>query len=521
VKSFIGKETILTHCPDVLFDESRFSSGIPAKLYYPRTHEDVRAIAREASSTRTPLTVIGAQTGIAGAGVPIDDCIAVCFSEMTVIERLDFNEPGAPVLYCQPGVTVEAISRFLSDPGQWPDPVEGAGALTPGKWMYAPDPTEMTAQLGGTVATNASGARSYFFGPTRAHIVSLTIVFADGSSAIVNRDGPFEKDNCFAFIDSEGRRRTIKRPGYESPAIKNASGYYSKKGMELIDLFIGSEGTLALFTRIGVRLIETPRFTGGLSFFPDRSGAFGFASFLRSQPGVAAIEYFDESALRLLARRAQGDASAIPDFPEKATTAVYWEYMETETAPFEQRLDAWEHALIATGSSFDATWSGFEENEREVLKGFRHAVPERINAAVAENKRRCPSMRKISTDTALPQEHFSKTIDDAIALVTKARLDYALFGHLGDFHLHCNLLPRDAGELDRALGVYEDIMDMTIARGGTVSAEHGIGKIKTRYCAKMYGAVAMEEMARIKTELDPMWLLGRGNLFERLPYHIL
>ena len=521
MKSFFGKESILTHCPDLLYDESRFSSGIPAKLYYPRTHEDVRAIAREASWTRTPITVIGAQTGIAGAGVPIDDCIAVCFSEMNAIERFEFNERGAPVLYCQPGITVEALSRFLSDPGQWPDPVEGAAMLTPGKWIYAPDPTEMTAQLGGTVATNASGARSFFFGPTRAHILSLTLVFADGSAAAVSRGGPAEKDNCFTFIDSEGRTRTIKRPGYESPALKNASGYYSKKDMDFIDLFIGSEGTLALFTRIGVRLVETPRFTGGLSFFPDRPGAFGFASFLRVEPGVAAIEYFDESALRLLARKSPGEASAIPDFPENATTAVYWEYRETETAPFEERLEAWDHALTSTGSSFDATWSGFEHHEREVLRGFRHAVPERINAAVAENKRRCPSVRKISTDTALPPERFSKLIDDTIAFIIKARLEYALFGHLGDFHLHCNLLPRDAGELDRALGVYEDIMDLTIAAGGTVSAEHGIGKIKTRYCAKMYGAATMEEMARTKSDLDPQWLLGRGNLFERLPYHIL
>lgn len=93
-------------------------------------------------------------------------------------------------------------------------------------------------------------------------------------------------------------------------------------------------------------------------------------------------------------------------------------------------------------------------------------------------------------------------------------MEYVLFGHLGDFHLHLNLLPHNSDELEKALGVYNKIMDLTINRGGTVSAEHGIGKIKTSYLRKMYGEHVLQEMMLVKSELDPHWLLNPGNLFE-------
>jgi D-lactate dehydrogenase (cytochrome) len=86
---------------------------------------------------------------------------------------------------------------------------------------------------------------------------------------------------------------------------------------------------------------------------------------------------------------------------------------------------------------------------------------------------------------------------------------------LGDFHLHLNLLPHDADELERALAVYEKIMDLAIQCAGTVSAEHGIGKIKKTYLVKMYGEEAVEEMMRVKSGLDPQWLLNPGTLFTR------
>ena len=167
-----------------------------------------------------------------------------------------------------------------------------------------------------------------------------------------------------------------------------------------------------------------------------------------------------------------------------------------------------------SGSSFEATWSGFDKKEMEFLRQFRHLVPESINAAIAGYKRKCPTIRKISTDAAFSSEFFLHAMEQYISFAQSARLEYALFGHLGDFHLHLNLLPHDADEFERALEVYEKTMDLAIACKGTISAEHGIGKIKRPYLMKMCGERAVREMMRIKSALDPLWLLNPGNLFE-------
>jgi D-lactate dehydrogenase (cytochrome) len=188
--------------------------------------------------------------------------------------------------------------------------------------------------------------------------------------------------------------------------------------------------------------------------------------------------------------------------------------METPALPIEDQLDKWEIALSMSGSSFEATWSGFDKKEMEFLRQFRHLVPESINAAVAGYKREHPTIRKISTDSAFPGEFFLEAMEKYVSCAKSAQLEYALFGHLGDFHLHLNLLPHNADEFEKALEVYGRTMDLAIECKGTISAEHGIGKIKRSYLVKMYGEQVIREMKRVKSEIDPQWLLNPGNLFE-------
>jgi D-lactate dehydrogenase (cytochrome) len=513
MKTVFGKENIRQNLPDILSDESRFSLGTPQSVYFPQTIRDVVEVARESSRKSVPLTIIGARTGITGGCVPVEDCIAVCFSDMNKILRVDRKGDGL-TLACQPGVTLRNIADFLEAPGQVPYPVQGSELLKPGAWFYPPDPTEMTAQLGGTVATNASGARSYHFGPTRAHIEELSLVLADGDTLTLRRGEHPSIGGVFSTTTDQGASLSIPAPRYQSPSIKNASGYYSKNSMDLIDLFIGSEGTLGIYTEVSIRLREAPRLVAGLSFFQGLKQSFAFADFLRGQPAIAAIEYFDESALAFV-RTHPGGEGDIPAYPAGKPCAVYWEFLETIEAPFEAGLDKWETALAIGGSSLDATWSGFDAKEVNFLRSFRHRVPEAVNTAVALYKRTCPTIRKISTDSAFPRDYFLSSMETYISHARSAGLEYALFGHLGDFHLHLNLLPHNADELDRALAVYEKIMDLAVECKGTVSAEHGIGKIKKPYLVKMYGEEAVEEMMRVKSGLDPRWLLNPGTLFTR------
>jgi len=514
MKTYTGRDYICREFPSMLYDESRFTSGIPDIIFFPETTDDICTALAQTTAEKKPITIVGAQTGITGGAVPMDNCNALSFKAMSSILRVTRKTSAHPILHCQPGITLEAIAQFLDNPQTWPYMVEGSATLAPRAWCYPPDPTEATAQLGGTVATNASGARSYYYKATRQHITELSLVFANGSTATIERGSIVETNNSFTIPTDQGQSIVLTRPDYTSLQIKNSAGYYSQPNMDVIDLFIGSEGTLALFSEIGIRLSPLPTYVGGLSFFPTRSNAFAFADFLRTQKNVAVLEYFDASVFSFIAQHKERLSVTLPPVRSTMQYAVYWEYIEQNDDTFDAHAELWEKQLVAFGSSFDDTWSGFDANEMAFLKKFRHSVPELINGVIADYKQHCQPLRKVATDTALPPAVFEDVTERSIQMVTQAGLGFVLFGHLGDYHLHLNILPKNVAQLQLALDIYEMLMQLTMTNGGTVSAEHGIGKIKKSYLAKMYGSRALAEMKKCKKQLDPDFILNPGNLFD-------
>lgn len=513
MKEVRGRDRISENLPDLLCDESRAAFGIPDYVFYPENKDDVLVAIATAIEKDKSIIGIGALTGITGSGVPCDDCVAICFDKMTSILRVEKKGNNDLILYCQPGITLQEIGNFLNNPQNLDNSIFGFEFLSDGSWFYPPDPTEMTAQLGGTVATNASGARSYCFGSTRKHIDTLSMVFSNGDTLTVHRgDCFFQNDQC-TITTGQGSKISIPLSSYVSPINKNAAGYYSQPSMDLIDLFIGSEGTLSLYTEIGIRLTPTPNFIGGLSFFSEYSGAFDFADFLRKNPAIAAIEYFDSSALSLIKNHKDSIGLHLPEFPKNSVSAIYWEYIENNDSIFENEMEEWDVFLQNHHSSFDSTWSGFENDEMNRLKSFRHAVPELINMKISEYKKDYPAIRKISTDAAVSSEYFNEILSGIKSLIDNHNLDSVIFGHLGDYHLHVNIIPRNSEEMEKAIELYSVFMDLYIDKKGTVSAEHGIGKIKTVYLEKMVGIKTIKDMKNIKTALDPNLRLNPGNLF--------
>ena len=511
MKRFDGTETVQQAVPDILYDESRYESGTPSSVCYPESVEELRAVLIEATSKKQPVTFVGAQTGTTGGAVPVDGCCAVAFSSMKRIVAITADTPSDPVLVCEPGITLDEIGQFLEAPREWPYKVPGIEVLEAGKWMYPPDPTEMTAQLGGTVATNASGARSYLYGPTRDHVAFIDIVFADGSTATLLRknDHPWNR----RIVNDQGRTITLPGLPYKSLAIKNAAGYYNMPDMTPADPFIGSEGTLGALARIGIQLKRKPEMLAGLTFFSSAEQAFDFADFLRKEPDVAAVEFFDEGSLRFIDHYRNRLPESFPLFPQGAAAALLWEFIEKTPGSFESRMERWEERLVGCGSSFDDTWSGFDEKEKQRLHHFRHALPETVNSIIAENKKQYGNIRKVGTDSAFPGAVFRAMYAETMNRIRESGLAFAAFGHLGDYHLHINLIPSTSEELDKALALYADLMRLAVDNGGTVSAEHGIGKIKKMYLLQMYGTEGIEGMKRLKTALDPLGLLNPGNLF--------
>ncbi len=514
MRKIVGRSAVLEQAADLLTDESRYTEGTPEQVFFPESEEDILLAVGAAHSENRSITLIGGKTGIVGAAVPTDGCVAICFSSMNKILRVIPHNDGTCLLECEPGITLKEIGRFLAaGPQAWPGPPP-EGELPDAKhFFYPPDPTEMDAELGGTVATNASGARSYLFGATRAHVDAISIVLASGETATIKRGDCVSVNGVITLVTDQGPLYRIPVPFIKQGPAKNAAGYYIKSSMDLVDLLIGSEGTLAIFSSITIKVLREPCFLSGLTFFPSRMAAFSFADFLQKEQRVAAIEYFDSSALALLAAHRSGTLKALPDFPQGGT-AVLWEFSEGEGATFENEMERWESALSGCGSSFDKTLAGFDDQGHERLKAFRHAVPEFVNNVIALNKSKALSIRKVSTDTAVPLDRFRQVFAQQASLLEKTGIRYAIFGHLGDGHLHINLMPNNDHEMTSALEAYDQLMTIAIDNDGTISAEHGIGKLKKKYLLKMYGEEAIGAMKRIKNVFDPDGLLNPGNLFD-------
>lgn len=506
---------------DYLQDESRFH-GEADRIVFPQSESDVVAIVRSAVSESRSLTVSSARTGISGGGVP-------CGGTLVSLERMDQildirweSETECFVMKCQPGLSLERLERMLTgdEPPKCNEDLMKSDFWSVSRnWFYPPDPTEKTAQLGGTAATNASGSRSFHFGPTRNFIRGLSIVLSNGNVLRLKRGCVILHAGDSVHIQGSGGTLHWTLPAFRMPSVKHAAGYYLTSPMDLIDLFIGSEGTLGIITDIEIMLRPRPESRLGLLlFFKTDAASLCFVRSIKNETikGIdpTAIEYFDKNALQLLQQvRSAAPNSTIPAFPEQAGAAIYVEQDASENEAdaymlaYDELLNRWESEIMDT-------WAGTEPRELEAMFLFRHAVPEAVNAKIGQLQRQVPGLVKIGTDLAVPDQEFSGMMEVYRNTLENANIEYAIFGHIGDNHVHVNMIPKDAKELDLAKKYYIDFAQHTVKRGGTVSAEHGIGKIKTHLLQLLYSEEEMQKLKDVKSSFDPNGLFCPGNMVE-------
>lgn len=260
---------------------------------------------------------------------------------------------------------------------------------------------------------------------------------------------------------------------------------------------------LGILTRVTVRLTDLPEQVHGIvAFFPDREHALSFVRAARdaqrADPTGAlsprCLEYLDDNCLALAGSR-------VGSIPEGARAALLCE--QEITVDEDDHLAAWMETLEAHGALADDTLLTTDDAGRAELHAFRHAVPAGINEIVVRN-----GMPKVGTDLSVP--------DDALEAMfehyEQAPVRFALFGHVGDNHLHLNLLPATDEELATSKRFYDELAAHAVALGGSVSAEHGIGKLKRAHLRTMVGDPVIEQFRRLKAHVDPDWILGRGNL---------
>lgn len=169
--------------------------------------------------------------------------------------------------------------------------------------------------------------------------------------------------------------------------------------------------------------------------------------------------------------------------------------------------------LELAGGRDDATWVARTEVDRECQRFFRHAVPESVNMLIDERRRTDPTITKLGSDMSVPNTRLADVVAFYRRTLAESGLESAAWGHIGNNHLHVNILPRDAQDYRRGGELFAQWAAEVTAMGGAVSAEHGVGKIKAGFLETMYGHEAMVESARLKLQLDPAGQLGRGNLF--------
>lgn len=488
---------IIKSDPDILKgyleDSSNLQGGHAERVVVPQDERELASFLKEADAARTPVTVSGGGTGTTGSRIPFGGVVL----SLEKFGRIVGLSEADRAVTLEPCVFVDDVRKACEAKGLF----------------YACHPTESTATVGGTVATNASGARSFRYGPTRRHVRRLRMVLPGGEVLDLRRGEVFLRGRAPKVVLPGGRAVVVPMPSYRMPDVKNAAGYYARDGMDLIDLFIGQEGTLSVITEIEIGLVPKPeKILSAFAFFASEEAAWAFAAEARRLSGrgdrpsgiidALSIEYFDNNALDFLRAKSA-------NVPAAARAAIFFE--EEMTGGSEERVvNAWLDLIARHGADPDQTWVAMTEKEAEALAGYRYSIPDSVNDII-----RRTGLQKMSTDIAVPEAQFDEMVRFYGETLRAAGLAHVIFGHIGECHLHVNILPRSTAEVEQGRAAILEFVRTGVRLGGTVSAEHGIGKIKHRYLEEMYGKEGIAEMARIKKAFDPNCILGLDTMFSR------
>lgn len=474
-----------------LRDASNLAGGYADEVFVPQSVQELRECVRGLALARRPFTVAGRGTGLAGGKVPFGGSLIVT-DRLDAIRSFDAERR---TLTAEPGVLLREVQDTAAAHGL----------------LYPPDPTERLCSLGGSVATNASGARTFRYGPTRRYVQALDVLLPDGEELQLRRGEVQADGNRLTLYALSGKRYDIPLPAIEMPQTKHAAGYYVAPGMDAIDLFIGSEGTLGVIAGVEVSLEPAPEnIVSAMAWFASEERLLDFVEEARARSYATRRggKDIDARALELYDRRSLDYiADLLPQLPADTVGAVWFEQETTDTTE-ESLLAAW-YDLLGRHTSFaDQTVVAMTEGDRAEMRAWRHAVSARVYERLAAT-----GQTKIGTDMAVPDSCLRELYAMYSREFNATGLDYIMYGHIGNNHLHANLFVRTDEEQSRARAAYDRCMDRVLALGGTISAEHGVGKIKRDYLRRLYGEKAIQEFRAMKRIVDPALLLGRNTMF--------
>ncbi len=507
-----------------LDDESHSFEGQTDKIVFPSTENQIAAVMKEASENGHPVTIQGGRTGLTGAAVPMGG-LTLNLEKMNQMLYMKHDEKeGLYSIGAEAGVLLEdlvhAVLNKSLDSIKGKRSTEEESALNKfleekKSFSFPVDPTEMSAWIGGITACNASGAKSFKYGATRPWVRRLRVVLYNGDILDIERGKYKAEDGTFKIEQTDGTVIEVKIPTYTMPDTKNAAGLYAKPDMDLIDLFIGSEGILGTITIVELGLISLPEnIMTVMAFFPSEEDAVNFVYDIRAPDTpvkMSFLEYFGPNAITMIKDKAASAGIKVPALTDQTNAIVFFEFEYTEEN-MEEKVMGLEMILNKYNSSSESSWAGLDRSELAKMKTVRHFVPETVNGLIAQRKAEFPKIHKIGTDMAIPDEFLRDYLKFYREVLNEQGMEFVIFGHIGDNHLHCNMLPRNNEEVDQGMDNYMTFAKRAIEVGGTVAAEHGIGKLKRPFLEAMYGDAGIEEMQALKRSLDPQWLINRGTM---------
>lgn len=516
-------ESVLIDYADYLTDESGIvTDGHAEIIFFPTSESEVIEIVNKSKNDNVPVTVSGGGTGISGGRVPRFGWIIATdkMNSITNVKAEDWKDPETDLDYnlsleeidnksalltVPISITIKSIQNYVREQG----------------WFYPPDPTERTSYIGGNVATNASGARSFKFSPTRSWVQRLNVVLPEGQLIKLDRtknNGYVNSNEVMVSVD--GVKISVIRPRYKNPDVsKNVAGIVIKDDYHPIDLFIGGNGILGVVTEITLRLIRPPKQITSIFVYCEKmEQAFNLIEICQKQrrmkhfPVPMSVEYMDERAVEIM--RAKDDR-----IPKAIGGLVILEQDTFSSDELEDVLEFWNNQFVELGIQDTSVAQTYTEIEHH--KFLRHWVPEHV-IALSKSHNQALQVTDYSVPSSRFRELFNFCIQKGVEfekLQQSTGLGYVFFAHAGDSHVHLTLLPNNNHEALIGNEILKSIMKKIIELGGTIAAEHGLGKKsfnkKPALCLQ-YGEDGLEDIMKIKMAFDPKLLLNPENLIGKI-----
>ncbi len=449
IAKIVGEENVFSDRVECICNSRDMSVhvGIPDLVVYAETTEQISSIMHLANQEKIPVTIQGSGTSVTGASLPVEGGILLDVHRMNNILEINKDNFYARV---EPGVICMDLNR----------------ALAKQNLMFPPNPgSELIASIGGMMSTNSSGHRAVKYGTARDYVKALKVVLADG---------------------------TIIETGSKAP--KSSMGY------DLNRVFASSEGTLGVITEITLKIQPLPEYTAlALAIFQDLDAAGkAVTDIITSGINLTACEILDKYSLKIVEDHIERDVSKI-----EAMLIIECDGAKEIVTRDMERIGE----ICKKYNVEDFTWSDDPEKAAEIMDARGKLVP--TLSRIKPGNRLVP----LSEDLGIPPTKIPETIKKAQAIADKYNLLLTTFGHIGDGNVHTTFVTdmRSQAEWDRLKPAADELAEIALEMGGTITAEHGTGLARAPYIEKQLGP-AMEVMRSIKKALDPNGILNPGKM---------